>query len=302
MQEYLKRRILSVMQELSTLPRMGMCRNNSTTTGGYPNEVMGRDLDYEICIPCVVQWSMLWFSAPTRLNQTLEGEDINIVRYHEVVNMGDRRSDLYALRRFPHTAYVHVDNSDCSLAKNTQVVACKQGNEGLGLCFCLLSMMVAQKILMNDVFWNPLQVMSPFHSREMHRVSISPSVSSARREPVSKVRKNSAILKRAMTEWRTDGQEGIGIPNPRAIGDPRRGEMVKSSHDTWKSSKPKGKSKAISAEMDALRSALKEKSNTWTKSCKESFKRETELFKMIEIAAKDEKQRGQRKKHHQEDT
>ena len=92
---------------------------------------MGRDLDYEICIPCVVQWSMLWFSAPTRLNQTLEGEDINIVKYHEVVNMGDRRSDLYALRRFTHTANVHVDNSDCSLAKNTQVVACKQGNEGL---------------------------------------------------------------------------------------------------------------------------------------------------------------------------
>ena len=48
---------------------------------------MGRDLDYEICIPCVVQWSVLWFSAPTRFNQTLEGEDIRVAKYHEVLNM-----------------------------------------------------------------------------------------------------------------------------------------------------------------------------------------------------------------------
>ena len=48
-----------------------------------------------------------------------------------------------------------------------------------------------------------LQATSPFHSREMPRVSISPSASSATREPVSKVRKNMAILKRAMTERRT---------------------------------------------------------------------------------------------------
>ena len=61
---------------------------SESTIAEQGGEVMGRDLDYEICIPCVVQWSMLWFSAPTRLNQTLEGEDINIVKYHEVVNHG----------------------------------------------------------------------------------------------------------------------------------------------------------------------------------------------------------------------
>ena len=34
-----------------------------------------------------LQWSMLWFSAPSRLNQTFDGGGIKIVKYHEVVNM-----------------------------------------------------------------------------------------------------------------------------------------------------------------------------------------------------------------------
>ena len=42
--------------------------------------------------------------------------------------------------------------------------------------------------------------------------------------------------------------------------------------------------------MDALGSALKEKTHTWNKSRKESAKRETELFKIKEIVANDEKQ------------
>ena len=46
----------------------------------------------------------------------------------------------------------------------------------------------------------------------------------------------------------------------------------------------------ISAEMDAVETAVKEKSNTWHKSCKESTMRETELFKMVEVAVTDEKQ------------
>ena len=42
--------------------------------------------------------------------------------------------------------------------------------------------------------------------------------------------------------------------------------------------------------MDAVGTAVKEKSNTRTKSCKESAKREAELFKMVEVAVTDEKQ------------
>ena len=59
----------------------------SESTIAMQEEDMGRELGCEICVPCVVQWCMLWFSAPTRLNQTLEDEDINIAKYHEVVDM-----------------------------------------------------------------------------------------------------------------------------------------------------------------------------------------------------------------------
>ena len=46
---------------------------------------MGMELVYEICIPCVVQWCMLWFSAPTKLNRTL-GRDLVTKKYHEAVD------------------------------------------------------------------------------------------------------------------------------------------------------------------------------------------------------------------------
>ena len=50
-------------------------------------EVLGMDLDYEIGLPCVAQWCMLWFSAPTRLNGTLEKQGLQFKNDHEVVNM-----------------------------------------------------------------------------------------------------------------------------------------------------------------------------------------------------------------------
>ena len=42
-------------------------------------------LDFKIDVPCVVQWSLLWFSAPTNLNRIL-GCGVNIKKYDEVVN------------------------------------------------------------------------------------------------------------------------------------------------------------------------------------------------------------------------
>ena len=48
----------------------------------HVEEVMCMELEYKIGIPCVS-----WFSAPTRLNRTLERRDLKIVKYHQVVNM-----------------------------------------------------------------------------------------------------------------------------------------------------------------------------------------------------------------------
>ena len=42
-------------------------------------------LDFKIDVPCVVQWSLLWFSALTNLNRIF-GSDLKIKESHEVVN------------------------------------------------------------------------------------------------------------------------------------------------------------------------------------------------------------------------
>ena len=89
MQEYLKRRILSIL----------LCANwvcagtfddhewvSESTITQYDEEVLGRELDFENCVPCVVQWWMLWFSVPTRFHQTWENPGVKIAKYHEAVN------------------------------------------------------------------------------------------------------------------------------------------------------------------------------------------------------------------------
>ena len=75
MEEYLKRSLMSMM----------LCMNwvcagtvddhewvSESTITQHEEEVMGMESDHDISIPCVVQWCMSWFAAPTRLNRTLE--------------------------------------------------------------------------------------------------------------------------------------------------------------------------------------------------------------------------------------
>ena len=110
-------------------------------------EMMDKELDCELCIPCAVPWSMLWFSAPARLNQTMEGEGINIVKYHEVVNMAITETITLPLGD-SHTPRTCMLRSLAAVSYRTpQRLGCEQGDDPL-------SMMVAQKILMNDVSWN----------------------------------------------------------------------------------------------------------------------------------------------------
>ena len=74
MQECFKRRILSVM-----LCVTWVCAGNfeghewvsESTMAEQEDEVMGGELEYMPCVPCVVHWSMLLFSAPTRLTSIL---------------------------------------------------------------------------------------------------------------------------------------------------------------------------------------------------------------------------------------
>ena len=71
MQEYLKRRILSIMLCVNSVCEGAFDHHEwvfENTIDMQVEDVLGMDLDYELCIPCVVQSSMLWFSAPTRFN------------------------------------------------------------------------------------------------------------------------------------------------------------------------------------------------------------------------------------------
>ena len=61
-----------------------------------------------------------------------------------------------------------------------------------------------------------------------------------------------------------------------------------SSHHTW-NPQPQVGWKEISAEVDVVRTTVKEKTSTWNKSCKEIVKSELELCKMVEAAVEDEK-------------
>ena len=58
---------------------------SESTISQHEQEKLDLELDYGIDVPCV-EWSQLWFSAPTRLNQILE-QDLIIKKYHEVVNI-----------------------------------------------------------------------------------------------------------------------------------------------------------------------------------------------------------------------
>ena len=57
-----------------------------------------------------------------------------------------------------------------------------------------------------------------------------------------------------------------------------------------KANRARTKWKEISAEIDAVGTTVKEMTNAWNKSCKESVKRESELYKMVEAAVIDERQ------------
>ena len=75
MQEYLKRKMLSIMLCVNWVCEGAFDDHecvSENTNAMQIEELMGKGLDYELCIPCVVQCLMLRFSALTRLNQTME--------------------------------------------------------------------------------------------------------------------------------------------------------------------------------------------------------------------------------------
>ena len=133
--------------------------------------------------------------------------------------------------------------------------------------------------------------MASVNSGTMHRVSPSSSCSSHKRKRLSRVKKTTAVLKKAMTEksdkWKS--REWYGTTKTR-WQQPARSSGRQSSHDAWDPAKPKGKWKEVSTEYEAIDALVKEKRITWNKSGRESAKREADFYTMVESAATDEKQ------------
>ena len=86
--EYLKKRLMSIM-----LCTNWVCAGSSvdhewvseSTISQHEEEILSMVLDFRINVPCVVQWGLLWCSAPPKLSRIL-GHELKIKKYHEVVN------------------------------------------------------------------------------------------------------------------------------------------------------------------------------------------------------------------------
>ena len=44
------------------------------------------ELDYEIDVPCPLQWGLLWFSASTNLNRKIVNKGTKVANFREIVN------------------------------------------------------------------------------------------------------------------------------------------------------------------------------------------------------------------------
>ena len=105
---------------------------SESTISQHVEEVLGMELDYEIGIPCVVQWSMLWISAPTRLNGVLGKQELKIKKCYEFVNMAivDAISRPFGGKHAPRSCM--LTSGANILHKNTQKVVSEHRDGRMG--------------------------------------------------------------------------------------------------------------------------------------------------------------------------
>ena len=121
-QEYLKQRMLFIMLSANRVCEEAFEGHEwvSELTISMQEEEVLVDLDYELENPCVVQWIMPWFSAPSRVDPTFDGDGIKIVKYHEVVTVGLPKRSFCPLR-FSHSTSVHVEIEGCGFVQTAEL-------------------------------------------------------------------------------------------------------------------------------------------------------------------------------------
>ena len=122
-----------------------------------------------------------------------------------------------------------------------------------------------------------------FRSSMMQRVSLSSSVSLERRKPVTKVERTSAVLKKAMTEKQSKLPRKAGRQSKDQWSNSSKRQDAHSSQDAWKSAS------STTNEVETQQRMIQEKKTTWSKSLKETAKREADILKALEAATEGEK-------------
>ena len=143
--------------------------------------------------------------------------------------------------------------------------------------------MMMNRAVMNDL--RHRKPAAPFHPGTMHKVFLSSSCSPDKRGKRSSVKKTTAVLKKAMTgkNERWKGRELYGSTKTR-WQQPAGSNGGQSSVDALEHAKPQGKWIEVSADYRVPDALVKEKKIKWTKSGRESAKREADLYDMLEKA------------------
>ena len=87
-QDYLRRRLSTIMESVGWVCEEAMEGHewvSELNISMQEKEILVA-LSYEIDVPCVVQWRLLWFSSPSRLNQRFADNATILEKYHEVIN------------------------------------------------------------------------------------------------------------------------------------------------------------------------------------------------------------------------
>ena len=87
--EELRRKLSTIMESVSWVCKDSLRDHEWVTERNVilkENEIL-EALNYDLDVPCVIQWGLLKFSSPSRLNQTFTNSGTKLAKYHEAVNM-----------------------------------------------------------------------------------------------------------------------------------------------------------------------------------------------------------------------
>ena len=162
-QEYLRRRLLSIMESVSWVCEEATegheWVSELITISLQENKILVA-LNYEIDVPCVVQWGLLWFSSPSRLNERFADNGTIFAMYRDVKDLaivatfiapfGGLNTPRTCMLRSVAAVLARAQDKDWDVGK--EMVGWGLG--GSGLCFCLVKTTVAMS-QMNEGAGNP---------------------------------------------------------------------------------------------------------------------------------------------------